>query len=224
MKRNILLTRGFTLVEIMVSVVVIVILASIVILSYDAYIDNADLSNINTSVDAYSKSLKSYANEYNAFPKNSTCLPKGSKCCTTSIDGGSTVYCLKSSEYSGYNWSTANDDKIAKYVNNNPPSFPTVDAWGECQTGFMSWGPCKAGTAVPQVGITYIANQSGSNYTSTEPSVVGKGFLVYFTDPKFKCDSTNLMKASGTNLVFDSTVSYTTQTSDYRQCIVGIRN
>lgn len=225
MKKYFSLSKGFTLVELMVTISVIVILASVVVVGYDGYIDRVDQTNIATTVDAYAKSLKAYALEFNTYPKNSTCLPKDSECCSTSGDQSqSNIYCMKTTELSGtYNWSTANDSNIAKYVSGNPPALPTVDSWGGCVSGLTSWGPCKPAGSISTVGLAYIANQAGSNYTSNESSVSGRGFLVYFVATKFDCGTNNVMTFSGGNLSF-TTAKYSASTSDYRECIVGLRN
>ncbi|MDO8335197.1 MAG: type II secretion system protein [Candidatus Saccharibacteria bacterium] len=222
MKRYKYLQAGFTLVEIVVVICLIGILATIIILSLEAYQDNVDQTTISNTADAYAKSLKSYSIESNSYPKNSTCLPKGSKCCKTTSGAPNSITCLKTSEYSGNNWASTYDDAIAKYVRNDPPLIPTVDDWGACTSGLMSWGPCKPSTAVPIVGVTYVANIAGSDYTSTDTSLKNKGFLIYFVAPNFHCGTDKIMTLSGTNLVFNSTAKYSWQTSDLRECIVGL--
>lgn len=218
------ISRGFTLVELMVTISVIVILAAVVVIGYDAYIDRIDQTNISTTIDAYQKSLKAYALEKNSYPQVSTCLPKGAKCCTSAGDSLPDVFCATNAEVGGaHNWATdSTDTDITKYINGTTPAFPTVSSFTNCTSGFMSNGPCKPAGSITYVGPAFISNTGTSKYWSTDPTA--KGFLVYYIDPKFTCGSKDVMTvSSSSNLIFNSSATYTRATSSYRECIVGIR-
>lgn len=222
------LEKGFTLVELIIVIVVLSILASILIINYDGYLDRADQTQISTTADAYTKSIKAYALEFGAFPQVSTCLPANAKCCTSNAVDIPAVYCAKNSELGGiHNWATDNTDvKLTKYVNSNTPKFPVVQGFTDCVSGFMdNVGPCKPTSSIPVVGPAYISNVTGSKYTSNEPTTKGKGFLVYYVSPTLDCGSKDVMTlVAGPTLVFNSSAKYTRQTSAYRECIIGIVN
>ncbi len=220
------LQKGFTIVEVIVVIFVLGILATIITLSYDGYQENVDKTQIATSADAYVKSMRTYALEYNSFPKVSTCLPTGAKCCSSIATNVTAVSCGTNTEIAGTNiWATdTTDAKITKYINNQAPTFPVFATFTDCITGIMSNGPCKSTSTLTNVGPAYIANQTGSKYTSDEASVSNKGFLVYYVGPTYTCESTDVMTLSGGKLVFNSSATYTRQTSTYRECIIGIKS
>lgn len=226
-KHKLFTQKAFTLVEVIIVMCVLGILAGIAITGYAGYRENIDKTQIANAADAYSKSIKSYALEYEAFPKDSTCLPQGAKCCTSWDQSLPEVYCITNPEAGGdHNWSTTTTDaKISKYINNSAPKFPTVRTFTDCVSGFMdNLGPCKSSSTVPVVGPAYISNVADGKYTSTDPSLTGKGFLIYYIATNMPCGSKDVMTLSGSNLVFNSSATYTRQTSTYRECIIGIRS
>lgn len=218
--------NGFTIVEIMISIFVIGVLATIVTTGYAGYKENTIKAQIATTSDAYVKSLKTYTLEYNSFPKVSTCLPTGAKCCSSIATSVTAVSCGTNTEIAGTNiWATdTTDAKITKYINNQAPTFPVVATFTDCINGLMSNGPCKSTSTLTNVGPAYIANQTGSKYTSDEASVANKGFLVYYVGPTYTCESTDVMTLSSGKLVFNSSATYTRSTTNYRECIVGIKS
>lgn len=206
---------------------VISILATIIYGGYTAYQTNAYKTQIANAVDSYSKSLKAYSLENRSYPKVSTCLPAGAKCCTSWDQSLPEVYCIKNPEAGGdHNWSTdTTDAKISKYIHSNAPAFPTVNTFTDCVDGFMdNLGPCKKSSSIPLVGLAYISNVPGGKYTSNDPSLTNKGFLIYYIANNMPCGSKNVMTLSGSNLVFNSSATYTRQTSTYRECIIGLRS
>ncbi len=222
------LPKGFTIVEMLVILSIIGILATILILGYAGYREKVYQTQIITTVDAYSKSLKAYALEYRSYPKESFCVPSGAKCCASHNFDPTSVWCASSAQAVGdHNWQTGADAKVSKYVTNDAPSFPVVASFPDCTSGIMI-GPCKPTSSIPAASIAYMSNVTGtpnSNYTSTEPSVKGKGFLIYYIDKKYTCGSKNVMTLTpGQDLVFNSSATYTREASTYRECIVGLRN
>ncbi len=222
--------QAFTLVEVLISISIIGILAAIVTFSYQSFVTNARQTQINNAVDAYQKSLKAYALEYGSYPKESFCVPSGAtKCCASHNFDPTTVWCASSAQAVGdHNWQTGADAKVSKYVNSNAPSFPAVASFPDCTSGIMTNGPCKPTSSIPAASIAYVSNVTGtpnSNYTSTETSLKGKGFLIYYIDKKYTCGSADVMTLTvGQDLVFNSSAKYTREASTYRECIVGLRN
>lgn len=226
-KHKRLTDKGFTLIEVLVMLLVIGILTSIITIGYKGYRENVYKTQIINSVDTYKKAIKAYALEHKSYPKLSTCLPHNSTCCTSNYDDPTYVYCGTNTQAGSVHnvditGKTGTD--ISKYIPNQTPQFPTFAQFSDCVSGFISNGPCKPSTAVPNVGVFYISNVHGSKYTSTDPSLKDKGFLVYYVSNAFTCNSDRLMRLSGTNLVFDNSATYTRQTSTYRECIVGLDN
>lgn len=226
-KHKQLRSRGFTIVEILVMISVITILAGIVYGGYTAYQLNTYKTQIYNTADAYEKSLKAYSLEHRSYPTLSTCLPHNSTCCTSVVDYPTTVYCGTNADSGGsHNIDTTSKTgtDISKYIHNQVPKLPTFTGFTNCVTGLSSNGPCKASAAVPNVGVAYIGNTPGSKFTSNEPSLTHKGFLIYYVSPSYTCESDGVMTLSGTNLVFNSSATYTRQTSTYRECIIGLRS
>lgn len=221
------LQKGFTLVEMLIILCVIGIIAGIVTIGYASYKENVLKTQIVASADAYTKSIKTYSLEYNSFPKVSTCLPAGAKCCASNDTDLPAVYCATNTEAAGsHNWATDNTDvKLTKYINNQAPTFPVVGTFPDCVTGFMDVGaPCKPTSSLKTVGPAYLSNQAGGKYVSDEPSLKNKGFLIYYISPKYPCGSSDVMTLSAGKLVFNSSATYTRNTSTYRECIIGIRS
>lgn len=213
---------GFTIVEVLVIISVIAILASLANVGYIAYIQNANKSAISTTAHAYQSSLKSYTLEANTYPKVPFCLPGGSKCCYSSSVSPAAVSCGTDAE-SG--WSAGSlASAVSKYVSGNPPKLPIFSKFIDCTGGLMSNGPCKATASIPVLGMTYIPNISGALYTSTDTSA--KGFLIYYVDIIYTCNSGSVMTLSAGNLSFNSSAQYTrekTPAPAYRECIIGVR-
>lgn len=226
-KRKLLQPRGFTLVEILVMISVVTILSSIIYAGYTAYQRNAYKTQIYSTVDSYEKSLKAYSLEKRSYPTLSSCLPHNSTCCTSEVNTPSTVYCGTNQDSGGsHNIDTTpkTGTEISKYIHGQVPKLPTFTTFTNCVTGLSSNGPCKASAAVPNVGVAYVSNVLGSKYTSNESSLTRKGFLIYYVSTSYECGSDSVMTLSGTNLVFNSSATYTRQTSTYRECIIGLRN
>lgn len=218
--------KGFTIIEIIVTITVLGILATIVVIGYSGYRENVEKAQIAATADAYSKSIKGYALEHRFFPKYSTCLPAGAKCCTSLDSDLPAVYCANNVEIDGsHNWAMDDTDvKITKYINGNPPTLPVVSGFPDCVTGFMEVNaPCKPTASLPNVGIAFLTNQPGGKYTSNEPSLENKGFLIYYVSPKMPCGSKDIMTYASGNLSFNSSATYTRQTSVYRECIIGLK-
>lgn len=219
--------RGFTLVELLVMLLVLGIIISIVTIGYVGYRENVYKTQIYNTVDTYKKAIKAYSLEHKSYPKLSTCLPHNSTCCTSNYDNPSTVYCGTNTEAGAIHniditGKTGSD--ISKYIPNQTPKLPVFTQFVDCVSGFTSNGPCKPSATIPDIGVFYISNVNGSKYTSTEPSLKDKGFLIYYVSTIYSCSSDKLMKLSGANLVFDNSAIYTRQTSTYRECIVGLDN
>ncbi|OGL34317.1 hypothetical protein A3F64_00660 [Candidatus Saccharibacteria bacterium RIFCSPHIGHO2_12_FULL_42_8] len=227
-KHKLFINNGFTLVEMLVMLAVISILATIIYGGYTAYQTNASKTQIYSTIDSYKKSLKSYSLEYRSYPKLSTCLPHNSTCCTSYVGSIGTINCGTNTELTAtHNIDTTGTTgtNVSKYIHSQTPRLPVFASFTNCVPGLMSTGPCKASAAVPNVGIAYISNQPGGKYTSTESSMAGKGFLIYYVSTTFTCNSSSIMTLSGTDLVFNDSATYTRQVgSSYRECIVGLRS
>lgn len=218
---------AFTLVEVLITISVIGILAGIVVIGYQSFVTNAQQASISATVDAYTKTLNAYSLEKKSYPKLSTCIPKDSECCVSNVEELPDVYCGTRAEAGGtHNIATDStlDDALKKYTVNGGPTLPNFASFPNCVSGLTTGNPCKATPSIPTVGMAYISNVAGSKYTSTEPSVENRGFLIYYVEPKYKCGSNNIMTVTGSNLVFNSSATYTRQTSVYRECIVGLRH
>ncbi len=222
-----LYSRGFTLIEIVIALLVLGVLISIITIGYKGYRENVYKTQIINTVDTYKKAIRAYSLEHKTYPKLSTCLPHNSTCCTSNYDDPAYVYCGTNTEAGAVHnvditGKTGTD--VSKYIPNQTPQFPPFTQFADCMTGLTSNGPCKPSAAVQNVGVFYISNVHGSKYTSTDPSLKDKGFLVYYVSNNYTCNSENIMKLSGSNLVFDDDATYTRQTSTYRECIVGLDN
>ena len=227
-KHRLFRNNGFTVVEMLIMLAVISILATIIYGGYTAYQTNASKTQIYTTIDSYKKSLKSYSLEYRSYPKLSTCLPHNSTCCTSYVGDISTIYCGTNADSGGtHNIDTTGTTgtNVSKYIHSQTPRLPVFPSFTDCVPGLMSTGPCKASATVPNVGIAYISNQPNGKYTSTETSLTGKGFLIYYVSTSFTCNSNNVMTLSGANLVFNDSATYTRQVgSSFRECIIGLRS
>lgn len=213
---------GFTLIEVLVMISIITILASLSYMGYYAYVQNANKSTISTTAHAYQSTIKSYVFEANTYPNVPFCLPSGSKCCYSSTLNTTTVTCGTDAE-SGWDASSP-ISAVSKYINNQPPKLPVFSNFISCTSGPMSNGPCKATSSIA-VGFTYIPNNSGALYTSTDTKA--KAFLVYYVDPTYDCNSSDVMTLTSGDLTFDSTAKYTRIQSSvptYKECIIGVRN
>lgn len=109
-------TRGFTIVELLIVIVVIAILAAITIVAYNGIQARAKNDQMVSSVRAYYQAFQNYAND-NAgnYPTSNGCL-------------GQSTYYTSNPCYVGansYNYSTSLNNALAPYMNNNSPNFPT---------------------------------------------------------------------------------------------------
>jgi prepilin-type N-terminal cleavage/methylation domain-containing protein len=102
-------SRGFTLVELLIVIVVIAILAAISIVAYNNIQERAYSARVITTVDTYARALQMYHIEHGQFPPsgiNASCLGRTSD--YPAADGYAEGTCMKT--HTGLNSAAANDD------------------------------------------------------------------------------------------------------------------
>ena len=148
------ISRGFTIVELLIVIVVIAILASITIVSYNGIQGRAKNVQLLSAMDAYEKALRLYMIEHNGQ------VP------LTNIDGGSTYYsvCLgdKYPATDGFNENSCVD---YPYIEDTSP-FDVRPAVNDAFRAYMQ--------TLPDVHDSVMAfTYSGNSYRSRGISYVG---------------------------------------------------
>jgi len=133
-------TRGFTIVELLVVIVVIGILAAITIVSYTGITSKATVASLQSDLDNASKQLRMYYTEYGSYP---TTLVSNCPTAPTS----DTKYCLKPTggttfTYSPNSVTTASDfslyaDKSGKFLRVTGSGGISTTLTKTCPYGFI---------------------------------------------------------------------------------------
>ena len=148
-------SRGFTIVELLIVVVVIAILAAITIVAFNGIQDRARLSAVQSDIASIAKKLEIYKNspENNVYPASlsaASITPSGTASSTLYSSDGST-YCL------------VGVIKSVSYFSTNTQTTPSQ---GSCvvKNGLVAWWPLN-GTANDQSGNSI--NGTMTNVTAT---------------------------------------------------------
>lgn len=153
-------SRGFTIVELLIVVVVIAILAAITIVAFNGIQDRARLSAVQSDIASIAKKLEIYKNspENNVYPASlsaASITPSGTASSTLYSSDGST-YCL------------VGVIKSVSYFSTNTQTTPSQ---GSCvvKNGLVAWWPLN-GTANDQSG-----NGINGIMTNVTPTTGQKG-------------------------------------------------
>ena len=167
-------SRGFTIVELLVVIVVIGILAAITIVSYTGISSKATVASLQSDLASAKNQLQMYYTEYGYYPT----VPLTNNCPTAPsiVDNR---YCLKPSGSNTFTYSTlgvttnpqsfalqsSNGSGTTKYIinNNSSPAIISASPTLTCPTGFIPVpGSITYGTADFCV-MKYEAKNAGSN-------------------------------------------------------------
>jgi len=207
-------TRGFTVVELLIVIVVIGILASLSYVGYNAYIKNTQNSKIATTVSAYQAALEGAVFEDDEQPSLGACLAQTPGACCAPTSSTQWVCGDNSSDPAA----TASYDKIKKYVPSNPPTLPEItNSWPACPTSLTpnTSGPCKMNNVL---------------YWQTVPTPSGPiAGLVYYLPPDYDCNSTNTLKFDSTTFTWSKQdgTAYSRRlpsgTPTFTECVVSLK-
>lgn len=162
-------TRGFTIVELLIVIVVIAILASITVVAYTAITDKATNTKTTVALETWIKALTLYKTDIGHWYGSSSCLGEGYLYGPTGADTTGIAQCRQDAAGTGILENTAFKSAMTKYVgapSRVNPSFVTSRSsdtvWRRGLTYYFGGGD---GT---QVYI--IANYTG---ITTCPEVLG---------------------------------------------------
>lgn len=208
--------NGFTIVELLVSIVIIGILATIVYLSYDGYERRAQTSKIASVANTYQDAINAVARENDqtpsqADPTTASCLSSDtSTCCVFTPSGSNQIFCGTNANLTsnGYQSSEAYTE-VNKHLPNTQPRLPANvnNSLTACGGSGFSASPCKTNE------IGYISTPTGDS---------PKGALVYYLSSLYECGSNDVLVYNSGTYSY-SPQKYSRQTSAFTECIIGIR-
>ena len=146
-------TKGFTIVELLIVVVVIAILAAITIVAYNGIQQRANNSQTAEALHAWIKALKLYKVDNGKWPNGWTCLGSGYKYGPSGTDTSGVAMCRQDTAGSGVVTSVAFDNMMRPYFNNGtlptPGFFTTYSSDTVWRRGLMyAYGGGAGGTEV----------------------------------------------------------------------------
>jgi len=185
-------TRGFTIVELLIVIVVIAILAAISIVAYNGIQSRARNSAIESTVSSYLKLLKVYTATYGAYPTTSgTCLCSVSDYDTAAMGVGkcfpNPVSALSTLE------------SELKKVGTLPP--PNVSC-------FTMYGTCRNAISFYRNGAFRIDGVTHNNY------------LIYFLENNGNCTLPGNLGPPWTNFSRTNTPGYVERNSGTSMCVI----
>ncbi|HEU0266724.1 MAG TPA: prepilin-type N-terminal cleavage/methylation domain-containing protein [Candidatus Saccharimonadaceae bacterium] len=172
-------TRGFTLVELLIVIVVIAILAAITLVSYNGITQKANNTTTIQGVESYIKALNYYATENGGYPQVTSCLGTGypgGKCLSQS--GTAACFGLGTAQ------ATALNTDLLPYMNNTIPtlSMQQVPCGGTSYIG--GYAAYMSSTNSMNIYMILSGNQTcppmSPNVVSTSTEVSGGATRCYY--------------------------------------------
>lgn len=121
-------TRGFTIVELLIVIVVIGILAAVSIVSYSGIQQRANSTKTVSALDAWIKALTLYKTDNGRWPSGLVCLGEGYSYGVTGADSTGTAQCRQDYAGGGVTVSTSFNAVLSPYIGSQlpTPSFVTT--------------------------------------------------------------------------------------------------
>lgn len=162
-------SRGFTIVELLIVIVVIAILAAISIVAYQGIQNRAYNSAVVSSVNGYVKLLKMYKADHGAYPAIENDHFSDTICLGVISDFDETgVYqsgeCTKFESGPVYKISNQFNDTLAKYGSLASGKAPEIKIDGHATVrGFLYFNGITAGLGVDHAVIIYYPKKGGNS-------------------------------------------------------------
>lgn len=126
-------SKGFTLVELLITIVVIAVLAAVSVVAYNGIQHRANMVRIKSGAESYAKALDLYRVDHGHYPDSPTggnffCLGHESDYPATSVFAAGQCYISGFSGFS-YNYESSPNTDLAPYVSSLPSlAGPTIEA------------------------------------------------------------------------------------------------
>lgn len=223
MHKRFSLSKGFTIVELLIVIVVISILVGLVVTGYVVYQENAKKSQIASAVRTYQDAVNNVAFEKDYAPGQDgttavSCISSDTSTCCM-YGGGTIIACGNNNEFSPGSNTSDSYTKIKKYLPENPPKIPQFSGqnWPACTSGNQTT-PCNTQE------VAFVQYYLGSGGTTESP----KGNIVYYLPENIDCQSPDVMTfTTSPNTIKYTSSPYTrritTGSVHFTECVVGIR-
>ncbi|HEU0266454.1 MAG TPA: prepilin-type N-terminal cleavage/methylation domain-containing protein [Candidatus Saccharimonadaceae bacterium] len=147
----VIVSRGFTLVELLIVIVVIGILASITLVAYNGVQQKATQAMLSSDLVEVAKAVEIYRGQHGAPPSDlATVNISNSNGVTYDYAAQSGAYCA-----------SATSGTISEYVTNS--STPMI---GDCSVAFVKWSPTGAVTYNPNLNEIVLSTSGSGNAVS----------------------------------------------------------